>query len=764
MSKVKLSVFRNDQLVDSYEFQIMEGVEQEAFIGRASDCHISLADHQVSRHHVSLTYSSGILSLKNLSQYQNVYVNGKNVNNALVSDTDSIQFYDYTLKIEGAMGLQDIIPDDIDSLLNQVEKTQIIQASDEVEDTVVMSQENSNKNLKEENEVFMGTDISESTEQQNFESEESGPLVKGNDDIKTITQRIQNILSGDDSEDSNDFDINETDFIVEEKKERVSEVLEFGSEIDEGTEVGALQTFGEDTSVIDKFAQIYLSISGDNVPYHKYILEAKETLVGSSRKSCDIVLEDELVSEIHSRFLYDKKRVWVEDLGSDSGTYVNGDKVNKAELNQGDEILIGGISFVLMVGSEILSEEVKRLMPIAHEQEMIEHQMVGDENEAEEYSLEGELPEGASIQVRFQRMLANPQQKRIFYYVVAILFILLLFEDGEDNSNKVAKKKTKTEKTTEQPKGTTRVVKKSKRSQEELEYLESHYQLAKAKIEEGDYDGALFDAELVRTVDPGYKNIDSIVGVAKQGLIALEEAERKKKEEEERLEVESKIKSLLAKAEQAMKDDKLIMAETYLNEIAQFDPENSNLYSLKLEIDAAKKEQERLRKEQEEKERKRNEFLAALAPAKSLFAQGDWYKASKIVDKIITMKGIEAELINDANKLLKEAQGKISEETQRLLTEARGFRQGEDLKNAYETYLKLLKVNPISSEALKELQDIQSSLDGRAKLVYREALVSESISLFDDAKEKYLEVLQIAPSESDYYKKAKSKLDEFYVE
>ena len=150
MSKVKLSVFRNDQLVDSYEFQVIEGVEQEIIIGRASDCHISLADHQVSRHHVSLTYSSGILSLKNLSQYQNVYVNGKNVNNALVSDTDSIQFYDYTLKIEGASGIQDIIPDDIDSLLNQVEKTQVFEVPKEIKETAVMSQEDLEKSIEEE--------------------------------------------------------------------------------------------------------------------------------------------------------------------------------------------------------------------------------------------------------------------------------------------------------------------------------------------------------------------------------------------------------------------------------------------------------------------------------------------------------------------------------------------------------------------------------------------------------------------------------------
>ncbi len=764
MSKVKLSVFRNDQLVDSHEFQVIEGVEQEIIIGRASDCHISLADHQVSRHHVSLTYSSGILSLKNLSQYQNVYVNGKNVNNALVSDSDSIQFYDYTLKIQGATGIQDIIPDDIDSLLNEVEKTQMMSSQNPVQETVVMSEEDLQESLDKETyqEDEPLEDEIDNDDRTNLR--ESKPLIEGNDDIKSITQRIQNILSSSEDDNSDEFQIDETEFEDEEEETpEASEVLEFGDDQGFGGEV---QTLSEETGLIDKFAQIYLSISGEDVPYHKYILESKETIVGSSRKSCDIVLEDNLVSEIHARFLYDKKRVWVEDMGSENGTYVNGEKVNKIELNQGDEILIGAISFVLMVGSEILSEEAKRLMPIASEQEMIEHQLVGDQEEAELYSNNaglGNLPEGASIKVRFERMMANPQQKRMFYYVVLILFVLILFDEDDDTAN-VARKETKAKTTVERPADQAVEQKPTQRSQEELEYLESHYQLAKAKLEEGDYDGALLEVEYVRTVDPNYKNIDSLSGVAKQGLVALEEAERKKKEEQERLEVERKIRALLTKAEDAMKDEKLVLAETYLNEIAQFDPENSNLYSLKLEIDAAKKEQERLRKEQEEREKRRSEFLSALAPAKSLFAQGEWYKASKMIDKVITMKGIEAELLNDANDILKQAQEKIQEETERLLTEARGYRQGEDLKNAYETYLKLLKINPVSGEALTELGEIQSNLDGRAKLVYREALVSESISLFDDAKEKYLEVLQIAPSESDYYKKAKAKLEEFYVE
>ena len=42
-----------------------------------------------------------------------------------------------------------------------------------------------------------------------------------------------------------------------------------------------------------------------------------------------------------------------------------------------------------------------------------------------------------------------------------------------------------------------------------------------------------------------------------------------------------------------------------------------------------------------------------------------------------------------------------------------------------------------------------------------EGIISESLSLFEDAKEKFQEVQQISPSDSEYYKKASEKLRDY---
>jgi pSer/pThr/pTyr-binding forkhead associated (FHA) protein len=42
--------------------------------------------------------------------------------------------------------------------------------------------------------------------------------------------------------------------------------------------------------------------------------------------------------------------VWLIDLGSSHGTFVNGKRINKAHLNTGDRIELGGATIVISIG------------------------------------------------------------------------------------------------------------------------------------------------------------------------------------------------------------------------------------------------------------------------------------------------------------------------------------------------------------------------------------------------------------------------------
>lgn len=122
---------------------------------------------------------------------------------------------------------------------------------------------------------------------------------------------------------------------------------------------------------------------------------------------------------------------------------------------------------------------------------------------------------------------------------------------------------------------------------------------------------------------------------------------------------------------------------------------------------------------------------------------------------------MDEDLIKEASDMLSDAKNQLNSELGPVLGRARSLKEGQDLKAAYEAYQEVLKLEPTNAEALNEIDDIKTQLDGRSKRIYREAIISESLSLFGDAKEKFQEVQQISPTDSEYYRKASEKLKNY---
>lgn len=59
----------------------------------------------------------------------------------------------------------------------------------------------------------------------------------------------------------------------------------------------------------------------------------------------DFIVDAALVSRLHCRFTLDGDRLGVEDLNSTNGTWVNGQKVEKAPLLPGDLVKVGRVEF-----------------------------------------------------------------------------------------------------------------------------------------------------------------------------------------------------------------------------------------------------------------------------------------------------------------------------------------------------------------------------------------------------------------------------------
>jgi len=80
-----------------------------------------------------------------------------------------------------------------------------------------------------------------------------------------------------------------------------------------------------------------------------FVLAADITTVGRHPDS-DIFLDDITVSRHHCRFVVSSDTLTVEDSGSTNGTYVNGSRVDRAELQAGDEVIVGKYHLLVAAG------------------------------------------------------------------------------------------------------------------------------------------------------------------------------------------------------------------------------------------------------------------------------------------------------------------------------------------------------------------------------------------------------------------------------
>src|SRR5579862_7259587 len=79
------------------------------------------------------------------------------------------------------------------------------------------------------------------------------------------------------------------------------------------------------------------------------IAPEKQILIGRS-SDLDMVLVEDMVSRKHARITMQGDQIWIEDLGSTNGTFVNGEKIKRARLKEGDRVLIGTSILKLIAG------------------------------------------------------------------------------------------------------------------------------------------------------------------------------------------------------------------------------------------------------------------------------------------------------------------------------------------------------------------------------------------------------------------------------
>lgn len=774
---MKLSVLRANKLVTEIDLENeiagLEG-DQVFFIGRSEDCHIQLDDKQVSREHAQILFKNGNWEFASLSDSGIILLNGNPCRQSELQNGDILNIGPFTLNVL----IRPIRPMGVlleeETVAIPLAKTSPQQVSSPVSTPSVQDKggQTQSETLTSANEEEVTGEISQASS-----DDHADPFGQSSEENPNFDETLGNTAAPAGEVSSAEVPMSFSDENLSESGDGFGDANLMPSS-DDGS-----------TRVFKSFASFKLEIVGEYAPYDSFNIESAETFIGRDPAKCQIVLKDPEVSSVHAVLRKNNITCVLEDLKSANGTILNAQRINKSDLTTGDEFIIGSTTFTFQVQSDLLNEEENRLMPVDEDQEI---EVVEEVEETVEFgentgvnALGGEGADafGAAPATQeksiIKRILKDPAQRKKAIYGLLILVVLWVVLD--DSGKKPTPKKppqtttqnnllpgaegTKAPDEVKDPKdpgkaGAPKYVQK-KLTKQEAENVEASYRLASDFFDKGKYREAMFELEAIFQITPEYKNSRQLHDLAKEGLAKIEQLEEQRRKEIERKERLEKSATLVRKAKEAIKELKMDLAESLFPEILKLDPENYDVPQMKIEIESYRREQERIANEQAMKEADRVRKVNQLAPGKGFYIKKEWYKAIVKLDEFVRVTPMDEDLMKEGVEMLADAKAQLQNVVSPLIGKARSLKEGQDLKGAYETYLQIIAYDPMNVEALNEMAEIRDTLYSRARKIYREAIISESLSLFEDAKEKFQEVQQISPSDSEYYKKASDKLKDY---
>ena len=131
-----------------------------------------------------------------------------------------------------------------------------------------------------------------------------------------------------------------------------------------------------------------LTMRSGPVPGKTFLLEQEETSVGRDLGN-DLPISDPEISRRHARFLIREESVFIEDLGSTNGTFLNGERISSPQqLRKGDLITFGeSVALVYDTLKETTDQTVVRPLVEAapvYTPPMPQHQYVPEEEDEDE--------------------------------------------------------------------------------------------------------------------------------------------------------------------------------------------------------------------------------------------------------------------------------------------------------------------------------------------------------------------------------------------
>jgi pSer/pThr/pTyr-binding forkhead associated (FHA) protein len=92
-------------------------------------------------------------------------------------------------------------------------------------------------------------------------------------------------------------------------------------------------------------------------------IAVKSRMVIGRESNCDIPIPIEHLSRKHAELFFEGNQLYIKDLNSSNGTYLNGKKISKAKLNPGDKIKLDVVSFEIIGPEHDPNKTIIRTLP-----------------------------------------------------------------------------------------------------------------------------------------------------------------------------------------------------------------------------------------------------------------------------------------------------------------------------------------------------------------------------------------------------------------
>jgi pSer/pThr/pTyr-binding forkhead associated (FHA) protein/tetratricopeptide (TPR) repeat protein len=489
--------------------------------------------------------------------------------------------------------------------------------------------------------------------------------------------------------------------------------------------------FGEETIVTDIMkAQLQWLAPGG---IRHFDLLGETTIVGRG-EHVNIKIDDPDLSREHFSITHKLGNYLLSDLNSANGTRVNGVRIAEAVLRDGDEVEAGNSHFKALIG---LREAISS----------------GFEADEKTQRIEFFTPKKRKPLPKQSFLKQRKNQALLLVGLGLLLAGVFLLEPPKDDSagKKVAVAPSPSPVVDKDPWELLTEVQRAE--------IEQNYAEAKKLIARQDWENAFVLLRKIQDSGLRYKDVEQLLKQVQDEIIALEQ----KLYEEEQRSAEHERKELLV---QYLKEGKIYLeqkdfeqARAMFQNVLELDPLNEEAIK-GLEAAAAKqedidfKEKERLEREtNEQKVANYHDKVMQQIDANEYDSGRDLIKSRfKVIEYTTDHWDYEFE------QLMKLSHQREYEYYSPQIEEGKRFLAVEEWRSAWEICNMIFEKNPVLDEAKDCRNKAADELQSRARKLYQDAIVAESLGNLTEAKDKWEQIMEVSPPYDIYFKRAQHKI------